>query len=292
VVDDVLDAVIERGECDLVTDVAGKLASYVTADLMGLPREDAVEMYELADLIINSDSPNSGPGQEATVKLGEYSQKTLEDRRGCPREDMLTRMAHADVEGWPADAHQFALDFLLIFNAAGDTTRNVVSGGMDAMFSHRDQWERLTRDPGLVPGAVEEMLRWVTPIVYQRRTVQAGTEIAGQPIAAGQKIASFFGAANRDPAVFEDPLRFDIRRASNNHMAFGFGPHFCLGSHLARLELRLMFAALAERLPDIEPTQPTRWVRTDFNATVAPIVVGPQTMPVRFTPGAPSEATT
>jgi cytochrome P450 len=285
VVDDVLDDVIERGECDLVSDIAGKLASYVTAEVMGLPREDAVEMYELADLIINSDSPNSGPGMEAMAKLGEYSQKTWEDRRGCPREDMLTRMAHADVDGWPDDAHQFALDFMLIFNAAGDTTRNVVSGGMDAMFAHRDQWERLTRDPGLVPGAVEEMLRWVTPIVYQRRTVQDDTQIAGQPIRAGQKVASFFGAANRDPAVFDDPLRFDIRRAPNNHMAFGFGPHFCLGSHLARLELRLMFAALAQRLPDIEPTEPTRWVRTDFNATVAPIVVGPQAMPARFTPG-------
>jgi cytochrome P450 len=287
VVGDVLDEVAERGQCDLVTDIAGKLASYVTAELMGLPREAAVEMYELADLIINSDSPNSGAGLEATMKLGEYSQRTWEDRRGCPRQDMLTRIAHADdvgVEGWPADAHQFALDFLLIFNAAGDTTRNVVSGGMDAMFAHRDQWDQLTRDPSLAAGAVEEMLRWVTPIVYQRRTVQHDTEIAGQPIAAGQKVASFFAAANRDPAAFDDPLRFDIRRAPNNHMAFGFGPHFCLGSHLARLELRLMFEALAKRLPDLEPTEPTSWVREDFHATVAPIVIGPQTMPVRFTP--------
>ena len=290
VVDGVLDEVIELGECDLVTDIAGKLASYVTADLLGMPRQDAVEMYELADAIINEDSPNSGAGLEATMKLGAYSMKMWEDRRGCPRGDMLTRIAHADVDGWPADAQQFALDFLLVFNAAGDTTRNVVSGGMDAMFANRGQWEQLTRDPGLVSGAVEEMLRWVTPLVYQRRTVQKDTEIAGRPIRAGQKVASFFAAANRDPAVFPRPLDFDIRRAPNNHMAFGFGPHFCLGSHLARLELRLMFAALATRLPDIEPTQPTNWVRTDSKATVAPIVIGPQTMPVRYTPGAPMAA--
>jgi cytochrome P450 len=285
VVDSVIDGVIERGECDLVTDIAGKLASYVTADLLGMPRSDAVEMYELADVSINADSPNSGAGLEANMKLFAYSQATWEDRRTCPRDDMLTRIAHADVEGWPADVQQFALDFLLVFNAAGDTTRNVVSGGMDAMFANRDQWEQVTRDPSLVASAVEEMLRWVTPIVYQRRTVQADIEIAGQPVRAGQKVASFLGAANRDPAVFDRPLEFDVRRTPNNHVAFGFGPHFCLGSHLARLELRLMLAALAQRLPDIEPTAPTNWVREDSKATVAPIVIGPQSMPVRFTPG-------
>jgi cytochrome P450 len=278
----IIDEVCEAGECDLVTDVAGKLAAWVTADLMGVPRPDMVEMYEIADRIINTKDLTTGDGLEAAMALQSYSQAVWEDRRANPRNDLVSRYAHTVVNGREPEYGQFALDFLLIFGAAGDTTRNVVGGGMAVLFDNPDQYDLMRREPGVLESGVEEILRWVTPIVYQRRTAQADVEIGGRQIRAGDKVANFFGAANRDPRVFADPLRFDATRSPNNHMAFGFGPHFCLGSHLARLELRIMFRELLRRLPDLEPTAPTVWSRPDLE--IAPIVVGPHSMPVRFTP--------
>jgi cytochrome P450 len=278
----ILDEVCEAGKCDLVTDIAGKLAAWVTADLMGVPRPDMVEMYEIADRIINTKDLTSGDGLAAATALADYSRAVWDDRRANPRDDLVSRYAHTVVAGREPDYGQFALDFLLIFGAAGDTTRNVVGGGMAVLFDNPAEHDKMRRDPGILNSGVEEILRWVTPIVYQRRTASADTVVGGQEIKAGQKVASFFGAGNRDPRAFPDPLRFDAGRQPNNHMAFGFGPHFCLGSHLARLELRLMFRELMRRLPDLEPTSPTVWSRPDLE--IAPIVVGPHSMPVRFTP--------
>jgi cytochrome P450 len=172
-----------------------------------------------------------------------------------------------------------------MFAAAGDTTRNVVGGGMDALFTHPDQHELMRSDPGVLESGVEEILRWAAPIVYFRRTAREDTVLRNQPIKAGQKVACFFGAANRDPSIYPDPLRFDVRRTPNNHMAFGFGPHFCLGAHLARLELRTVFREMLHRMPDMQPSAPTVWSRP--NLEIAPIMVGPHSMPVRFTPSAP-----
>ena len=287
IVTTILDEVCEAGECDLVNDIAGKLAAWVTADLMGVPRPDMVRMYEIADRIINTRDLTSGDGLEAAMELQAYSQAVWDDRRKTPRGDMVSRYAHDVVGGKEPEYGQFALDFLLIFGAAGDTTRNVVGGGMAVLFDNPAEHDKLRRDPGLINSGVEEMLRWVTPIVYQRRTAQADTEIGGQQIKAGAKVANFFTAANRDPSVFPDPMRFDVERTPNNHMAFGFGPHFCLGSHLARLELRLMFRELMRRLPDLQPSAPIAWSRPDLE--IAPIVVGPHSMPVRFTPSPRSD---
>jgi cytochrome P450 len=144
-------------------------------------------------------------------------------------------------------------------------------------------------DEQVIASGVEEMLRWVSPVVYQRRTTTVDTQVADQPIKAGQKVASFYGIANRDPSAFKDPHRFDVRRSPNAHVASGFGAHFCVGSHLARLELNLMFRTLLRRIPDMEPSVPTRWVRSD--APIAPSVVGPRSMAVRFTPGPRSSRT-
>lgn len=287
IVTTILDEVCEAGECDLVNDIAGKLAAWVTADLMGVPRPDMVRMYEIADRIINTRDLTSGDGLDAAMELQAYSQAVWNDRRETPRGDLVSRYAHDVVGGKEPEYGQFALDFLLIFGAAGDTTRNVVGGGMAVLFDNPAEHDKLRRDPGLINSSVEEMLRWVTPIVYQRRTAQADTEIGGKEIKAGAKVANFFTAANRDPAVFPDPLRFDVQRSPNNHMAFGFGPHFCLGSHLARLELRLMFRELMRRMPDLELSAPIVWSRPDLE--IAPIVVGPHSMPVRFTPSPRSD---
>ena len=285
IVDTIIDEVIERGECDLVADVAGKLAAWVTADLMGLPRADMVSMYHIADRFINAESLTEGDGLQAAIELGEYTQAVWDDRRENPRDDLVTRLAFGEVDGRKVDFAQFAFDFNIVFNAAGDTTRNVVGGGMDGLFHHPDQLADLRANLELVPSATEELLRWVTPILYQRRTALEDTEVGGVAIKKGQKLASFFAAANRDPEVFEDPLRLNIRRDPNHHLAFGFGPHLCLGMHLARVELNMMFRAIMERMPDVEPVGPTKWTFNEGPPPNAPIVVGPFSIPVRFTPG-------
>ena len=282
VVDDVIDEIIEDGHCDLVADVGGKLASYVTADLMGLPREQLVEIYVLSEEINNAKSLTEGQGLEALMAMGAHSAAIFDGRRAEPRGDMATRMAHGEYMGCPVDVMQFGIDFILIVNAGGDTTRNVVGGGMVALFEHPDQRAKLQADPGLIPSGVDEMLRWVSPIVYQRRTATRDTVIGDQEIKQGTKVAGYYGAANRDPRAFPHPGTFDVERRPNAHVAFGFGPHFCLGSHLARQELIIMFRQLLARLPDLEPDGPVVW---DFPPGVAPTIVGPRTMPVRFTPG-------
>jgi cytochrome P450 len=282
----VIDDVIERGECDFVGDIAGNLACQVAADLLGIPRHESVELFEVADRVSTAESTGDGDGGAAAAELYEYAASVHSSRLAKPQHDTVSRYVHGAVDGIPSDEMQFFLDFFMMFGGAVDTARNVLSGGMDAFFQTPSQWSRLLADPQLIRSAVEEMLRWVTPIVYMRRTATQDTEIGGQRILAGQKVASFFGAANRDRRVFEDPLRFDITRTPNNHLAFGFGAHFCLGVHLARLELNIMLAELIRRMPSVEPTGPTQWVReSEASRTIASIIVGPQSMPVRFTPG-------
>lgn len=283
VVDEIIDAVVERGECDLVADVAGRLASYVTADWLGLPRDDLVRMYSVGDRIMNARSVRDGDGLAAVTEMDAYARTVWESRLEDPQKDTVTRLAHGDIGGVPMNEVQFILDLLTLITAGGDTTRNVVSGGMQALFDYPEQRERLQSDLLLIPQAVEEMLRWTTPIVYQTRRAHQDARIGDHPIAAGDKVVLFFGAANRDPRVFENPNTFDVARNPNPHVAFGSGPHFCLGARLARQELQVMFREILLRLPDIEPAGPARWQRIE--APIAPIIVGPKEMPVRFTPG-------
>jgi cytochrome P450 len=288
--EEIVDEVIEAGECDLVTDIAGKLASYVMADLLGMTRADAIDLYETSEAVNNAASYEEGEGLAAVRRLQEHAHEAWVDRRSNPRPDVITRLATGEVRGCPVDELQFALDFLHLITAAGDTTRNVVAGGMEALFLNPDQRRIMTEGGAdVIASGVEEMLRWVSPIVNQRRTVMADTEIRGQAIRKGQKVASFYGIANRDPDQFTDPWSFDVRRSPNAHLAFGFGTHFCVGSHLARIELNAMIGTLLRRIPDLEPNGPTVWNRAD--APIAPSVVGPKAMPVRFTPKSRSRRT-
>ena len=171
----------------------------------------------------------------------------------------------ADVDGHRLDEIDFNLFFLLLVDAGGDTTRNLVAGGMDALFAHPGERERLTAEPGLLGTALEEMLRWTSPVIYMRRTATADTELGGQPIEAGQKVVMYYGAANRDPSAFAEPERFDITRMPNDHLAFGGGgPHFCLGSQVARVEIDAMFRQLLTRLPDLQKIGETVWLPSTF----------------------------
>jgi cholest-4-en-3-one 26-monooxygenase len=207
-----------------------------------------------------------------------YANALAEQRRADPRDDIVTKLVQPDAGGEALTELEFSMFFVLLVIAGNETTRNAGSGGMLALLEHPDQWRQLAEDAGLVPTAVEEILRWVTPVMDFRRTATRDTEIGGQPIADGDKVVLFYPSANRDEAVFADAGVFDIRRDPNPHLAFGGGgPHFCLGSHLARLELRVLFQTLAERAPAIRHTGPVRRLRSNF-------INGIKEMPVRLRP--------
>ncbi|MGW4339832.1 cytochrome P450 [Rhodococcus koreensis] len=288
VVTEIIDNICERGECDLVSDVSGPLAAYVTADLMGLPREELIELYDIAERINGSGSLSDGEGAAAMADMAGVATRIFNDRRACPKEDLVTRFAHGEYNGCPVDAAQFALDFLVYSDAGNDTTRNLFGAGMEALCDFPEQKELLLSDLSLIPKAVEEILRFSAPIVYQRRTATKDTEIAGQEIKQGQKVVMFYGAANRDPRVFTDPNTFDITRHPNLHLGFGAGRHFCMGAHLARQELQIMYRELFRRLPDIERADQTQWLPE--NPRICPVIVGPRSMPMRFTPAPKSTA--
>jgi cholest-4-en-3-one 26-monooxygenase len=183
------------------------------------------------------------------------------------------------VDGHRLSEMEFDSFFLLLAVAGNETTRNLISQGMKALFEHPDQFELLKRDPSLVKSAVEEMLRWAPAVMYFRRTVTQDTELRGVELKKGDKVTLWYPSACRDEDVFDSPNTFDIRRSPNPHLAFGMGEHFCLGSHLARMELQIMFAEIVKRLPDIELAAPARLLRSNF-------IDGIKEMRVRFTPEA------
>ena len=276
----IVDGVAGRGECDLVEDVAGLMPSYVIAEMLGIPHEDGVALYRLTEAIHAVPDPeNPSAGMQAVLEMFQYAHGVWERKKSEPADDLSTMVQRAFLGGRPADEIDFALYFLLLVDAGGDTTRNLVAGGMQALFDHPAERERLQADvDGVLPGAIEEMLRWVSPVVYMRRTTTRDTVIGDREIGAGEKVVMYYGAANRDPEVFDDPDRFDVARRPNDHVAFGGGgPHFCLGAHVARIEIEALLRRLVTALPDIEPAGPVEWLQSNF-------VSGPRHMPVRFTP--------
>lgn len=277
----IVDAVIEKGECDLVDDLAGEMPSFVVADLLGLPLDDGRKLYKLTETIHASpDSVPAGSQLGAIIEMFNYAHELQSGKRAQPGDDLSSRLLSAEVDGERLDEIDFNLFFLLLVDAGGDTTRNLVGGGMNALFEHPDERARLQADvDGLLPGAVDEMLRWVSPVVYMRRTATTDTTLGGRYIATGDKVVMYYGSANRDGSVFADPDRFDISRHPNDHVAFGGGgPHFCLGSHLARLEIKALLRAILTRMPDIEPAGPVTWLPSTF-------ISGPKHLPVRFSTG-------
>lgn len=237
--------------------------------------------FHAADILTRGGSRKEGEGYDAMQVMNRHAGEAWLRKRAEPRDDMLNRIAFGAVGGLPVDAMQFALDFLLLVGAGSDTTRNVVGGGVLALAQDPEQKAMLTAGPALAAGAVEEMLRWTTPIVYQRRTVTRDGMSGSQQVRAGDKVVSYYCAANRDPRVFRDPDRFDITDRPNPHIAFGAGQHFCLGSNLARLELTVMLRELARRMPDLQLAGTVGW----YTFPVAPALIGPASIPVRFAPG-------
>lgn len=276
----IVDGVIEHGECDLVDEVAGLLPSYVVAELLGIPHSDGVELYRLTEIIHSApETLPEGAVPNAMNEMVGFGANLFEERKANPGDDIVSRLAASELDGRPVDVVDFSMFFALLVDAGGDTTRNLVSGGMQALFEHPELWAWVQQDPARLPTAVEELLRWVSPVIYMRRTATADTTVAGQSIAEGDKVVTYFGSANRDTAVFDRPHVLDLERHPNEHLAFGgSGPHFCMGSQLARVEIRMMLNEILTRMPDIEPAGPVEYLASSF-------ISGPKHQPVRFTPG-------
>jgi cholest-4-en-3-one 26-monooxygenase len=253
--DGLLDRVLERGECDFVWDVAAWLPLIVIADMLGVAPEDHERLLRWSDLLLEGTAGDLDKLEEATTAFGEYyayQAEVIEDRRGCPRQDLVSVLIDAEVDGQRLDDESLIWESLLILIGGDETTRHVISGGMLELLRHPDALARLRDDPTRLPRAIEEMLRWVSPIKTMSRTVTRDVELGGQTIPEGDEVLLTYPAANRDAGVFDDADVFDIDRADNPHVAFGHGPHFCLGASLARLELRVLFERVLERMHDIE----------------------------------------
>jgi cholest-4-en-3-one 26-monooxygenase len=279
---EVIARVAPKGECDFVTEIAAELPLLVIAELVGCPVEDRAKLFAWSNALIGFEDPEmrdaEGP-RKAMEEMFAYADALAAKRRSDPRDDLASALVHAEVDGEKLDALAFDMFFVLLILAGNETTRNALSGGMVALAEHPEQRRRLQSDPSLLPRATEEILRFVSPVIYMRRTATREVEIAGRRLPEDAKIVMCYPAANRDADAFETPDRFDVARDPNPHLAFGYGPHYCLGANLARAEIRVMFEELLRRLPDIDVTGPVRRLRS---TTVSSI----KSLPVRFTPSA------
>ncbi|MEZ5597417.1 MAG: cytochrome P450 [Pseudomonadales bacterium] len=272
----ILDAVLPRGECDFVSAVASELPSYVIAELTGIPLEDGRKLYGLTEIIHST--PESLPPGEQLRAVGEmfaYAERVYHEKLANPGSDLASQIVHASVDARRLDLVDFQLFFMLLIDAGGDTTRNLVAGGMYQLLKHPDALRELRANPALVPGARDEMLRTVSPVIYMRRTARVDMTLHGRTIRAGDKVVRYFGAANHDPSVFTEPLRFDIHRSPNPQIAFGTGTHVCLGQHIARVEIDCMLEELLTRMHDIELAGEPEWLASNF-------ISGIRSMPVSF----------
>lgn len=276
-VGELLDAV--DGECDLVADVATPLPMYMIGNLMGLPESDHEQLLHWSDLFAAGDAELVQQVEQAIIEWNDYILAHAATVRGQGHDDLIALMCDAERDGQTLSDVDLMFESMLVLVGGDETTRHVISAGADALLRHPDQLAAVRDDPGLIPSAVEEMLRWATPVKNMNRTATCDVELGGQQIREGDRMLLLYPSANRDEAVFEDPFRFDIRRDPNPHVAFGaFGRHHCLGAPLARLELKVLFEELLDRFEVIELLEPEHEAplrRGNF-------VVGPERVPVRL----------
>ena len=285
--DAILDRVCEKGECDLVRDVAAWLPVEVIGHALGFDPADFGTLLDWSDTLLSA--LVGVQDEETIVRLmaafegyAAYVTGAVEERRTTPTDDLISILVHAEVDGHKLTDEDLIHESLLILIGGDETSRHVMSGGIYQLLKDRDQWDRLRADRALLPSAVEEMLRWVSPIKNMARSATRDLEYGGKQIEQGQKLLLLYPSANRDEEVFDDPFRFDIARTPNEHVAFGFGTHFCLGNALARVEVRTMVDRVLERLPDLELVEPDEPAFRPAN-----FVSGYESLPVRFTPTAP-----
>jgi cytochrome P450 len=269
IVDDV------HGEFDLVNVVSAEMPLRVLADLFGMPREDRGLIFEWSNALLGADNPDAEQhatdSMDALAGMMSYGQAMAEDRRAHPRDDIVSRIVNAEVEGTRLTDTEFQMFWLLLVVAGNETTRNAVSGAV-VVLHEQGLWSWLSEHPEHLDTAVDELIRYVSPVHQFRRTATRATVLGDQQVRAGDKVVMWFSAANHDPSVFPDPHRLDLLRSPNPHVAFGIGPHFCLGAHLARLETSEMLRRLLQRAPDMAIEEPAR-VASNFINGIAHLPV-------------------
>ncbi|WP_327142337.1 cytochrome P450 [Nocardia sp. NBC_01327] len=273
-------AAIAKGECDFLLDLAAELPLQAVAQLLGVPQQDRHQLFAWANVALDYEDRELGEvtarTRQAVAETRAYGAQLLAAKRIEPAEDLMSLAANATIDGEPLSDMEQAMLFSLLIAAGSETTRNSIALGMAALIERPDVWRRLREDRTLVDGAVEEMLRWASSTPYNRRTATRDHTLGGQRIRAGDKVTLWWASANRDAEVFTDPHRFDIERRPNPHLAFGRGGHFCLGSALARMEMRVVFTALLDQVGTAELTGPIEHTRSNKHT-------GVRHMPVRLT---------
>jgi cytochrome P450 len=284
----VIDRVIDKGECDFVGDIAAALPLEIICDMMGIPESQTRFVFDHTNIILGLGDPEYVTPGENPLAAALTSGKALADlmneiageRRKAPKDDLTSQLLTAEIDSEALNDQEIASFFVLLVAAGNETTRNAISHGMWALTQFPDERRKWAADfEAVAPAAVEEIVRWASPVIHFRRTATQDTELGGQAIAAGEKIVLWYNSANRDEAVFEDPFRFDVTRKPNEHVGYGGpGVHHCLGANLARREITVMFRELLQRLPDLEITGPPERLLSNF-------IHGIKRMPCAFTPG-------
>jgi methyl-branched lipid omega-hydroxylase len=271
---EIVDRVIERGECDFVSEIAAPLPLGIICDMMGIPESQNRFVFEKTNVILGLGDPEYVPegsnvlmaALTAGQALAALMNDLAEHRRKRPTDDLTSALLNAETEGGALTQPELASFFVLLVVAGNETTRNAISHGMKALTDFPDQRKKWWADfEGVAPTAIEEIVRWASPVIHFRRTVTRDTELSGQKLAAGEKVVLWYNSANRDEDAFEAPDRFDVTRTPNEHVGFGGpGPHHCLGANLARREMRVVFREIATRIPDLEITGPPEMLRSNF----------------------------
>jgi cholest-4-en-3-one 26-monooxygenase len=279
----IVDEIIERGEADFVVDLAAELPLQVIAEIIGVPQEDRHLVFDWSNRMIGSEDPEYAVSPDdagnAQIELFTYCQSLCDDRRKNPRDDILTALINAEVDGDKLDDLELNTFFMLLAVAGNETTRNLIAHGMHNLFQHPDEHRKLLEHRDLLNPGVEEMLRVGSPVMQFRRTATRDTVLGDTEVAAGDKVLLWYVSANRDEKHFEAPMEFHVDRSPNEHIAFGGrGPHFCLGANLARSEIRHLFGEVLERMPDIRQAGEPERLRSNF-------IGGIKHLPVEFTPG-------
>lgn len=279
-----VDKLGDEGECDFVEEIAQRHPLRVLSTILGIEREDEDKVLELTQQLFGFDDPDlQRPGEDrakANAELGmefyNLFNGIIEDHRANPGDDLASLLANAKLANGEAmgPVETFGY-YLIVFTAGHDTTRNAISGGMAAFLDNPDQLKLLCENPDLIQKAVEEVVRWTSPVNYMRRTTKKDVELNGVEIPKGDHLVMFYGSANRDDAIFDRPFDFDITRHPNRHLGFGTGEHFCLGANVARLSSRALFLELAKRIESIEPAGDPTQIESSF-------VVGHKTLPIRY----------
>ena len=273
-----IDSVIDRGRCDVVADIATPLPMYMIGELMDLPESDHDMLLHWSDLFATGGDQIQAEVVEAVMQWNEYIMGKVAERRHSDAEDLVSLIVNAEWEGESLSDVDIMFETMLVLVGGDETTRHVISGGVAALLQNPDQLQMLQNDMSLLPGAIEEMLRWATPVRNMNRTATHDVEVNGYTIRENDRVLLLYPSANRDEKVFADPFRFDITRNPNDHVAFGaYGRHHCLGAPLARLELRILFEEMLTRLDDLHlASDHIEWRTGNF-------VLGPNTVPITFT---------